>query len=84
MSTTNPEIGQTLQTGSFATNYHDKGKGDKLFLIHGSGPGVSAWANWRAVIPVLSKSFSVIAPDMVGFGITPGWKMRALDSNRTY
>jgi len=31
---------------------------------------VSAWANWRGVIPVLAERFRVIAPDMVGFGFT--------------
>ena len=39
-------------------------------LIHGSGPGVSAWANWRLVIPALARDRRVIAPDMVGFGYT--------------
>jgi 2-hydroxymuconate-semialdehyde hydrolase len=41
-----------------------------VLLIHGSGPGVTAWANWRLVLPELSKSCRVIAPDMVGFGYT--------------
>jgi len=54
----------------FKTNYHDQGKGDTVFLIHGSGPGVTAWANWRLVIPELAKEFRVIAPDMAGFGFT--------------
>ena len=39
-------------------------------MIHGSGPGVSAWANWRQAIPALAGSRRVIAPDMVGFGYT--------------
>ncbi len=39
-------------------------------MIHGSGPGVSAWANWRLVMPELAKRARVIAPDMVGFGFT--------------
>jgi 2-hydroxymuconate-semialdehyde hydrolase len=39
-------------------------------MLHGSGPGASAWANWRATIPVLAKKFRVIAPDLVGFGYT--------------
>nr|WP_272922682.1 alpha/beta hydrolase [Streptomyces sp. SID2999] len=39
-------------------------------MIHGSGPGVSAWANWRPVLPALSESFRVVAPDIVGFGYT--------------
>lgn len=37
-------------------------------LIHGSGPGVTAWANWRGVVPVLAQTRRVIAPDMLGFG----------------
>jgi 2-hydroxymuconate-semialdehyde hydrolase len=41
-----------------------------VLLIHGSGPGVTAWANWRLVMPALAQSCRVIAPDMVGFGYT--------------
>jgi len=37
-------------------------------MIHGSGPGVTAWANWRLVIPELAKERRVVAPDMLGFG----------------
>lgn len=70
MSTQRPEIANRVQTGSFTTNYHDQGSGDPVLLIHGSGPGVSAWANWRLVIPELAKTRRVIAPDMVGFGYT--------------
>lgn len=66
----NPEIGSMLQTGAIKTNLHDRGQGDPVVLIHGSGPGVSAWANWRLAIPALSRKFRVIAPDIVGFGFT--------------
>ncbi|KFO68250.1 2-hydroxy-6-oxo-2,4-heptadienoate hydrolase [Smithella sp. SCADC] len=66
----NPEIGESIITGGFKTNYHDVGSGDPVVLIHGSGPGVSAWANWRLVIPKLAARRRVIAPDMVGFGYT--------------
>ena len=68
--TTNPEIANSIQTGAFKTNYHDVGEGAPVFLIHGSGPGVTAWVNWRLVIPELAKQFRVIAPDMAGFGFT--------------
>lgn len=68
--TSNPEIGATIDAGGIATNYHDAGSGDPVLLIHGSGPGVSAWANWRVVLPVLSREMRVIAPDIVGFGYT--------------
>ncbi|OIN92658.1 MAG: 2-hydroxy-6-oxo-2,4-heptadienoate hydrolase [Comamonadaceae bacterium CG1_02_60_18] len=66
----NPEISQSILTGGFTTNYHDVGSGAPVLLIHGSGPGVSAWANWRLLLPVLSQARRVIAPDMRGFGFT--------------
>lgn len=52
------------------TNYHDSGSGPPVILLHGSGPGVSAWTNWKRVMPRLSENFRAIAPDMAGFGYT--------------
>ena len=66
----NPEIGRTLDAGGITTNYHDHGEGRPVLMIHGSGPGVSSWANWRFTIPALAENFRVIAPDVVGFGFT--------------
>ena len=54
--------------GGSVTNYHDLGEGDPVLFVHGSGPGVTAWANWRLNLPEFAKSFRVIAPDMFGFG----------------
>jgi 2-hydroxymuconate-semialdehyde hydrolase len=70
MSTADPEIANRISAGGIETNYHDVGRGPPVLFIHGSGPGVSAWANWRLAIPPLSKSYRVIAPDMVGFGFS--------------
>lgn len=67
---TNPEIGKSIVANGIVTNYHDVGSGAPVLLIHGSGPGVSAWANWRLTIPALSQQCRVIAPDMVGFGFS--------------
>ena len=85
----NPEIAGRVRTGSFDTNVHDLGEGPPVLFIHGSGPGVSAWANWRLVMPELAKTRRVIAPDMAGFGFTErvpgmayamdGWVRQALD-----
>ncbi|MGH3635590.1 MAG: alpha/beta fold hydrolase, partial [Mycobacterium sp.] len=66
----NGEIGNTIDIDGISTNYHDAGDGTPVVLIHGSGPGVSAWANWRPVIPGLAEHFRVLAPDIVGFGYT--------------
>ncbi|WP_329142589.1 alpha/beta fold hydrolase [Streptomyces sp. NBC_01456] len=65
-----PEIGLTVDVNGVATNYHDYGSGHPVLLIHGSGPGVSAWANWRLTIPELAKRHRVLAPDILGFGYT--------------
>lgn len=52
------------------THYHDAGTGDPVLMLHGSGPGVSAWANWRLSLPAFAGRFRVLAPDIVGFGHT--------------
>jgi len=65
-----PEVASRVDLAGVETNYHDIGSGEPVVLIHGSGPGVSAWANWRLVIPELGKRARVIAPDMAGFGYT--------------
>ena len=84
----NPEIGRTIIANGIATNYHVAGDGPPVVLVHGSGPGVSAWANWRLNLPVLAERFTVYAPDMVGFGFTerpadntydlPSWRAHLL------
>lgn len=70
MTNKNPEIGHSIDIGNCKVNYLDEGEGDVILLLHGSGPGVTAYANWRLLIPVLSKDFRVIAPDVIGFGYT--------------
>jgi len=66
----NPEIGATADANGIKTNYLEAGKGDPVVLIHGSGPGVTSYANWRLVLPALAENFRVLAPDMIGFGFS--------------
>jgi pimeloyl-ACP methyl ester carboxylesterase len=65
-----PEIGATADANGIKTNYLEAGEGDPVVLIHGSGPGVTSYANWRLVLPALAERHRAIAPDMVGFGFT--------------
>jgi 2-hydroxymuconate-semialdehyde hydrolase len=53
-------------------------KAPPVLLLHGSGPGVTATANWRLVIPALCGERRVVAPDQLGFGGT------ATGERRTY
>lgn len=66
----NPEVARSIVAAGITTNYHDLGSGFPVLMLHGSGPGVSAWANWRLVMPSLAERARVIAPDMAGFGYT--------------
>ena len=66
----NPEIGQSVDVTGVKTNYIAAGEGPPLILIHGSGPGVTAYANWRGVIPDFAQHFQCFAPDTLGFGYT--------------
>jgi 2-hydroxymuconate-semialdehyde hydrolase len=68
-----PEIGTTVDAGGIGTNVHvlgDPATQPVVVLIHGSGPGVTAYANWRLTMPALAEDFCVVAADMVGFGFT--------------
>ncbi len=66
----NPEIGRSVLADGIPTNYHEAGEGPPVLLLHGSGPGVSAWANWRLNLEPLAARHRVLAPDLVGFGYT--------------
>ena len=63
-------IGKKLLAADHETNYHEMGEGAPLFLLHGSGPGVSGWTNWAKTMPAFADKWRVIVPDIAGFGYT--------------
>lgn len=63
-------IGKSLMAADHKTNYHESGEGAPLFLLHGSGPGVSGWTNWSKTIGQFDDKWRVIVPDIAGFGFT--------------
>jgi pimeloyl-ACP methyl ester carboxylesterase len=65
-----PEIGSYVDAAGIKTNYLEAGAGLPVVLVHGSGPGVTAYANWRLTMPGLAPHFRVLAPDMAGFGFS--------------
>jgi pimeloyl-ACP methyl ester carboxylesterase len=69
--TTATELAGTFtDAGGIRTYYHDIGPGEEVVLLHGSGPGVSAWANWQHTIPALARTNRVLALDRIGYGAT--------------
>ncbi|MEU6135491.1 alpha/beta hydrolase [Nocardioides sp. NPDC047086] len=72
----NPEIGTSVDAGGIITNVHDvlatrrTPESGTVLLLHGSGPGATAWATWRPTIPALASNLRVVAPDIPGFGHT--------------
>ncbi len=54
--------------GECRLHYHEAGSGPALILLHGSGPGVSGWSNFRGNFPVFAERFRTVVMDMPGFG----------------
>jgi pimeloyl-ACP methyl ester carboxylesterase len=61
---------KSIDAGGIETSYLEAGTGETVLMLHGSGPGVSALANWQRNIPALAQRFHVLAPDIIGFGTT--------------
>ncbi|HEY7225623.1 MAG TPA: alpha/beta fold hydrolase [Micromonosporaceae bacterium] len=50
-------------------HYHDTGgTGTPLVVLHGGGPGASAWSNFGRNVPVFAQRYRVLAVDQPGFG----------------
>src|SRR3954447_26401815 len=61
---------RTVQVAGGELHYHEAGDGPPLLLLHGSGPGVSAWANFRGNLDTFAARFHTYALDLPGFGVS--------------
>ncbi|PGV54148.1 alpha/beta fold hydrolase [Bacillus sp. AFS037270] len=59
-----------IKTKNFETflNRTGEGNAEVILFLHGSGPGVFAWANWRYALNACSEQYDCLAPDLLGFG----------------
>ncbi len=57
-----------LETDKGRLHYHEAGSGPALLLLHGSGPGVTGWANFQGNLPFFSRHFRTIILDAPGYG----------------
>jgi len=67
--TTVPQV-RWIDCRGIRTAYLDEGSGRPVVLLHGSGPGVTAAANWERTVRGLADAHRVLAPEMVGYGDT--------------
>lgn len=67
---THDATSRTVSTPKGDLHYHEAGDGPPLVLLHGSGPGVSAWANFGDNLAAFAPHFRVLALDFPGFGIS--------------
>ena len=62
------------ETAMMRLHYHEAGpaqedaSGLPLVLLHGGGPGASAWSNFGRNLPVFAQRFRALMPDQPGFG----------------
>ncbi len=68
MPLTHANTSRTLQTPQGKLHYHEAGEGPPLLLLHGSGPGVSGWANFKENLAVFARDFRTLILDLPGYG----------------
>lgn len=59
---------RTIDIGTGSIHYHEVGEGEPLVFLHGSGPGVSGWANFAGNLATFSERYRCLVPDLPGFG----------------
>ncbi len=65
---TEENTSKRIKTKNWDIHYHEAGEGHPLILVHGGGPGASAWSNFHPNIPYLAERFRVLAVDLPGWG----------------
>jgi pimeloyl-ACP methyl ester carboxylesterase len=59
-----------LTTANGVLRYHEAGSGSPLLLLHGSGPGVTGWRNFRGNLAVFAEHFRCLILEFPGFGVS--------------
>ncbi|MDO9457201.1 4,5:9,10-diseco-3-hydroxy-5,9,17-trioxoandrosta-1(10),2-diene-4-oate hydrolase [Nocardioides sp.] len=68
------DVRRSAKAGDLTLNYYeageptDVGAGLPLVMLHGGGPGASAWSNFGSALPHFASSFRTLLVDQPGFG----------------
>ena len=68
MSPTRQDLQQTVEVNGTDIAFYESGEGFPLVMLHGGGPGASAWSNFGAALPGFAESHRTILIDQPGFG----------------
>lgn len=71
-------VRKSAKAGDITLNYYEAGPeggtsggvggGLPLVMLHGGGPGASAWSNFGPALPLFAKAFRTLLVDQPGFG----------------
>ncbi|WP_410872640.1 alpha/beta fold hydrolase [Nocardia sp. A7] len=59
-----------IATDAGVLRYHEAGEGPPLLLLHGSGPGVTGWRNFRGNLAAFTDRFRCLVLEFPGFGVS--------------
>jgi pimeloyl-ACP methyl ester carboxylesterase len=59
-----------VRTSAGLLRYHNVGTGRAILFLHGSGPGVTGWRNFRGVLPAFAEQFRCLILEFPGFGVS--------------
>lgn len=81
MTLTADGLRKTVQTKDWKLTYYEAGAEHEtiVVLLHGSGPGATAWSNFRGNIEALAQNLHVYAVDMPGWGDSDAVTVDRLD-----
>jgi pimeloyl-ACP methyl ester carboxylesterase len=59
-----------IATPAGVLRYYDVGDGPTVLFLHGSGPGVTGWRNFRGILPAFATQFRCLILEFPGFGVS--------------
>jgi pimeloyl-ACP methyl ester carboxylesterase len=61
---------RAVETDAGVLRYHEVGDGSPLLMLHGSGPGVTGWRNFRGVLGAFAEQYRCLVLEFPGFGVS--------------